>query len=137
MLSKPQPVAVHNTGFSRGVPPRVRAVLITPAYGELDLVRADGFGTHVRYLDKANLGIDSVRSVSQSWDVKAGEPLASVLVSVFQRTPDKSVTPAATATIQDPNVNAPLLARLQLPDGRSYRWRSIPERWHGRRKRCR
>ncbi|WP_145746456.1 family 43 glycosylhydrolase [Variovorax beijingensis] len=71
---------------------------------------------------QANLGIDNTRSVSQAWEVEAGEPLASVLIAVFQRTPDKSPSSAATAIIQEPNVDAPLLARLQLPEGRSYSW---------------
>ena len=75
---------------------------------------------------QANLGIDSGKSVSQSWDLAAGETLAAVLPSVFQRTPDKSASAAASAIIQEPNVNAPLVARLQLPDGRSHSWQIDP-----------
>jgi hypothetical protein len=71
---------------------------------------------------QANLGIDATKSVSQSWEWTVGRPLAAVLPSVFQRTPDKSASAAATAIVQEPNVNAPLLATLQLPDGRSYDW---------------
>lgn len=75
---------------------------------------------------QANLGVDSTRSISQSWDVEAGEPLAAVLPAVFQRTPDKSATSAATAIVQEPNLNAPLLAQLQLPDGRTHSWQIDP-----------
>ncbi|WP_169517035.1 family 43 glycosylhydrolase [Azohydromonas australica] len=71
---------------------------------------------------QANLGIDSSKSVVQSWDLKPGETLAAVLPSIFQRTPDKSPAPAVSATIQEPFVNAPLQARLQLPNGLSYSW---------------
>lgn len=75
---------------------------------------------------QANLGIDSTRSIVQSWQLRSGESVAAVLPSVFQRTPDLSANPAATAIVQAPNVNAPLLARLQLPDGRSYDWEIDP-----------
>jgi len=96
---------------------------------------------------QANLGIDATKSVSQSWEWTVGPPLAAVLPSVFQRTPDKSASSAATAIIQEPNVNAPLLATLQLPDGRSYDWQidprtvawapekvvlNLPQAFHGR-----
>ena len=75
---------------------------------------------------QATLGIDATKSVSQSWEWTVGPPLAAVLPSVFQRTPDRSASSAATAIIQEPNVNAPLLATLQLPDGRSYSWEIDP-----------
>jgi hypothetical protein len=73
---------------------------------------------------QANLGITRDRSVVQSWEVRAGEPLAAVLPSVFQRTPDMS--PKRAAVIQEPLVNAPLLAKLELPDGRAYHWSVDP-----------
>jgi hypothetical protein len=69
---------------------------------------------------QANLGITRERAVVQAWDVKAGEVLASVMPSVFQRTPDMS--PRRAAVIQDPLVNAPLLAKLEMPDGRTHEW---------------
>lgn len=75
---------------------------------------------------QAHLGIDAGKSVSQSWDVPAGQTLAAVLPSVFQRTPDKSPAAATSATVQEPAVNAPLQARLQLPDGRTYAWEIDP-----------
>jgi len=75
---------------------------------------------------QANLGIDGSKSISQSWEIKGGEPLNAVLPSVFQRTPDRSATPAVTALIQEPNVNAPLLAKLELPDGQAYSWEIDP-----------
>lgn len=71
---------------------------------------------------QAALVIDASRSVSQSWDIASGQTLAAVLPAVFQRTPDLSPNTAATATVQQPLVNAPLLAKLTLPDGRAFDW---------------
>jgi hypothetical protein len=71
---------------------------------------------------QAALVIDASRSVSQSWDIASGQTLAAVLPAVFQRTPDLSPNPAATATVEQPLVNAPLLAKLTLPDGKTYNW---------------
>jgi hypothetical protein len=56
------------------------------------------------------------------------EPLAALFPSVFQRTPDTSTAGATggRAVPQQPNVNAPLLARLELPDGRVHAWSIDP-----------
>lgn len=71
---------------------------------------------------QAALSINSEQSVVQSWEVKAGEAISVVMPSVFQRTPDLSSTAVATAIVQQPLVNAPLLASLKLPDGTEYSW---------------
>lgn len=78
---------------------------------------------------QANLGITGDRAVVQSWDVMAGEVVASVLPSVFQRTPDLS--PQRAAVIQDPHVNAPLLAKLEVAGGKTFQWAIDPRivRW--------
>jgi hypothetical protein len=73
---------------------------------------------------QANLGITRDRSIVQSWEVNRGERIAALLPSVFQRTPDMS--PNRAAVIQDPHVNAPLIAKLDLPDGRTYSWSIDP-----------
>lgn len=75
---------------------------------------------------QANLGIDNNRAVVQSWDVKQGDSIAALLPAVFQRTPDLSSSAVGTAVVQQPHVNAPLLAKLQLPDGRVHDWSIDP-----------
>lgn len=75
---------------------------------------------------QAALVITNDRAVMQSWEVKQGEPLAAVLPAVFQRTPDLSPNRVDTATVQQPNVNAPLLAKLELPNGQVFNWTIDP-----------
>ena len=70
---------------------------------------------------QADLSITSSRSVRQEWTVEPGTTVACVLPSVFQQTPDNS--PSSNKFIaQDPLVDAPLLATLELPDGTTYSW---------------
>ncbi len=77
----------------------------------------------------------NVRSVEQSWELEEGETLAAIMPAVFQKTPDYSAegTSRADAIVvpQDSFVNAPLLAKLELPDGSSCEWTIAPEtvRW--------
>lgn len=80
---------------------------------------------------QAALLIDSNSSVTRSWTVSNDETISTIYPSVFQRTPDKSPKPAKFATIQEPEVNAFLHAKLDLPDGRSYTWDIDPRtvRW--------
>lgn len=68
---------------------------------------------------QAALVIDANDSVVQSWSVTQGQTIAAILPSVFQRTPDPA--PNKT-TVQQPDVNAPLLVQLTLPDGTTQSW---------------
>ena len=70
---------------------------------------------------QADLSVTSARSVRQTWTVEPGQTVACVLPSVFQQTPDES--PASNKWVaQDPLVDAPLTAQLELPDGTVYTW---------------
>ena len=69
---------------------------------------------------------DNLRYIEQSWDIKEGEPLAAVLPSVFQRTVMYRGAGRSDKYAQDPLVNAPLLAKLQLPGGIEYEWEIDP-----------
>ncbi|WP_159885640.1 immunoglobulin domain-containing protein [Paenibacillus puerhi] len=78
---------------------------------------------------EAHLSITNTKTIEQSWEVKASEPLASILPAVFQRTPDYSTRGLGQrdALLQEPFVDKPLLAELKLPDGTIYTW-SIDQR---------
>ena len=77
----------------------------------------------------------NVRMVQQSWELAEGETLACVLPSVYQKTPDYSdqgtTRPTNVVPVQDTSVNAPLHAKLELPDGTVYEWDIDPDtvRW--------
>jgi hypothetical protein len=77
---------------------------------------------------EAVLSVTSTKSVVQSWTVPPGQVLAAIMPAVFQRTPDLSTFGHARGLppAQDPHVNAPLFARLDLPDGNSYDWTIDP-----------
>lgn len=61
------------------------------------------------------------RSARQEWTVEPGTEIACISPVVFQFTPDYS--PATNKWItQDPLVNAPLIATLELPNGVEYSW---------------
>lgn len=68
---------------------------------------------------QADLSITSSRAARQQWNVAPGETIACVMPNVFQLTPDES--PSSNKWVaQDPLVNAPLIATLELPDGTVY-----------------
>jgi len=70
---------------------------------------------------QADLSIIKQHSVRQVWKVEPGTVIRSVLPSVFQQTPDNS--PSSNKWVaQDALVNAPLNARLELPNGTTYEW---------------
>ncbi|MCF0237448.1 MAG: family 43 glycosylhydrolase [Sphaerochaetaceae bacterium] len=70
---------------------------------------------------QADLSVTKSRSVTQEWTVEKGTTVACVLPSVFQQTPDLS--PSSNKWVaQDSLVNAPLIAKLDLPNGTSYTW---------------
>ncbi|NML47124.1 family 43 glycosylhydrolase [Ramlibacter sp. G-1-2-2] len=99
----------------------IQPLAITPSY-EFPLARPVEAVTPPAW--QAALVVTKDRSVVQSWTVTS--QLATIYPAVFQRTPDTSPNPAATATIQQPMVDAPLLARLNLPNGRSFAWTIDP-----------
>ncbi len=66
------------------------------------------------------LSVTKDQSVEYSWELDGSEPLAAVLPSVFQYTPmyrdnNKKIP-------QEPLVNEPLIATLELPDGTTQTW---------------
>lgn len=70
---------------------------------------------------QADLSITSTSSATQSWTLRPGTHVAAVLPSVFQLTPDLS--PASNKWVtQAPLVDAPLEAKLTLPDGSTHTW---------------
>lgn len=73
---------------------------------------------------EAHLAITSTSSVTQSWTVPPGTKIAAVLPSVFQRTPDTSR--GTWAPVNEPMLNAPLDATLELPNGETYSWSIDP-----------
>lgn len=97
---------------------------------------------------QADLSIGGGRSIVQSWTVPRGSRVAAILPAVFQRTrddrpahvPDKPFTSLADAEREraerearglvvvprDPLVDAPLLATLELPNGKIERWTIDP-----------
>lgn len=104
---------------------------IPPAYeAQLNITAADIF----EHTDPAEVTAN-VRMAEQSWELAEGETLAAIMPAVFQKTPDYSAagTSKADAVVvpQDSFVNAPLLAKLELPDGSSCEWTIEPEtvRW--------
>jgi hypothetical protein len=104
---------------------RIQPITIKPSN---EFALAKPVVTSVPAAYQAALTITSSRSVVQSWELRQGEPLAVVLPSVFQRTPDLSTTGATggRAVPQQPNVNAPLEAKLELPDGQEHTWSIDP-----------
>ncbi|MBI5719125.1 MAG: family 43 glycosylhydrolase [Burkholderiales bacterium] len=75
---------------------------------------------------QAQLAISSTGSVSQTWTVAAGSaPIASLMPSVFQRTPDSS-RGNNRSPVNAPMLDAPLRATLELPDGQIYSWSIDP-----------
>lgn len=104
---------------------------IPPAYeAQLNITSTDIF----EHTDPAEV-TDNIRMVEQSWELAEGETLAAIMPAVFQKTPDYSAegTARADAVVapQDTFVNAPLLAKLELPDGSNCEWVITPEtvRW--------
>lgn len=85
---------------------------------DVEIPLAHEVTTSVPTAYEAQLVINNERSVSQSWVIPEGETLAAVMPSVFQRTPDKGRDIIA----QEPLVNAPLYAVLELPNGTIYDW---------------
>lgn len=69
---------------------------------------------------QAALVVDSSSSATQTWSIPAGDSVASVSASMFQRTPDRS--PGGNKPIQEPMVNQPLHAKLTLSNGLTYDW---------------
>ena len=99
---------------------------ITPSY-ELPLAKAVPASTPpTPPVYQVNLGVTNIKSIVQSWDVQSGDTVSAILPALFQRTPDMSPNGVATATVQQPNVNAPLLAKLELSDRRVYNWTIDP-----------
>ncbi|WP_175546839.1 family 43 glycosylhydrolase [Natronohydrobacter thiooxidans] len=107
---------------------RIEMLDIRPS---LEFPLAQPVRTSVPVPYQASLTITSTSTVVQSWEGVEGEPLAALLPSVFQRTPDLSPEPVARAIPMEPEANAPLEARLDLPDGRSHTWTIDPRtvRW--------
>ena len=104
---------------------------IPPTYeAQLNITATDIF----EHTDPADVTAN-VRSVEQSWELAEGETLAAIMPAVFQKTPDYSnegtARPDAMVIPQDSFVNAPLYAKLDLPDGSSCEWTIAPEtvRW--------
>ena len=89
---------------------------------------AHAVATEVPPTYEAVLSITDKQSVVQSWSLAAGQKLASVLPSMFQRTVDLSPLGGATANAvpQDPHVNAPLQVNLELPNGTVHHWTIDP-----------
>ena len=70
---------------------------------------------------QADVSITAIRSARQVFTVEEGKPVACILPSVFQFTPDRS--PSSSKWIaQDALLDAPLVATLELPDGVKYTW---------------
>lgn len=72
---------------------------------------------------QVDMNITAGSSITQSWDLAPGQPIRSIMPSVFQRTLDES--PRNATVIQDPLVNASLDAELTI-GAKTYRWSIDP-----------
>jgi len=114
------------------VPPAYEAQLIITSndiFYHSNSNKAENNGEYDAWFDETIQS--NIRYVEQSWDIQAGEPLAAIMPAVFQRTPDYSQVgtsrPNAYIPAQDPFVNAPLVAKLELPGDITYEWEIAPQ----------
>lgn len=71
---------------------------------------------------QAALTISNMQSVVQTWIEPEDSVVASIRPSVFQRTPDKGPEKSKDQEPQEPDVNAPLIAVVTLPNGEELTW---------------
>ncbi len=104
---------------------RILPMEITPT---ADFPLAKPVETTIANAYQPDLSVTADRSIVQTWTEAPGSRVRTILPSVFQRTPDTSIAGAMSGNgiPQEPLVNAPLRATLELPDGRSHSWMIDP-----------